>query len=114
MDLVLNGSLITVGFLSFIPVFKLFNTQKSGKYRCLRYLIFITFIWTIITFLEQLLQTGLVVYYIHMLTFPVKFALSGMLFVLFIIILNERFLNICYTVFHILIQQADNLMYQMN
>lgn len=80
MDNILMISLLIVGFISFIPVSKMISVKNSGKYRCLKYLILITFTWTIIIFMERLLTNTTVLYYSHLLSYPIKFALSAAMF----------------------------------
>ena len=54
MNMVLEMILIGVGFLSVIPVVFLFNTKKSMKYRCLKFLVNSTFVWTVLVFIERI------------------------------------------------------------
>ncbi len=77
MDLVLNILLLVVGFISIIPLISLFGTSEKSKYRCLKFLINTTFVWTFIVFIERFTTNMTVVYYAHLLTYPIKFLLSA-------------------------------------
>lgn len=76
MDLVLNILLLVVGFVSIIPLINLFGTSRKSKYRCLKFLINTTFIWTFIVFIERFTTNMTVIYYSHLLTYPIKFLLA--------------------------------------
>ena len=76
MELILNLLLVVVGFLSFVPVNQLFNTQKSMKYRCLKFLVNATFAWTLLIFIERFSGNMNIVYYAHILGYPLKFLMS--------------------------------------
>jgi|GEM_PF-1169933 len=84
MDHVLIFVLIGIGFLSFVPVIS-FNKQKGNKnreikkYGCLRYLINVGFVWTILIFLERLSGNMNVVYFVHVLGYPIKFLLVSLM-----------------------------------
>ncbi len=75
--IILNIVLLITGFISFIPVFNVVKSKEDKRYNCLRYLILITFTWTIIVFLERILVNLNVIYTIHMFTYPLKFLLSA-------------------------------------
>jgi diguanylate cyclase (GGDEF)-like protein len=77
MNILLNGLLLIAVFISFVPVINITRSSKSKKYRCLKYLIFITFSWTLIILIERLLTNYTVVYYSHLLTYPLKFGLAA-------------------------------------
>lgn len=80
MEYILMISLLIVGFISFIPVSKMVGMKKNNKYRCLKYLINITFSWTIIILLERLVSNEIILYYIHMLSYPIKLLLGIAMF----------------------------------
>ena len=77
MDVLLNTLLAAIGFLSFIPVVSMYKSRESKKYRCLRYLLFTTFFWTIIIFSERFINNNSIIYYIHLLSYPTKFLLAA-------------------------------------
>ena len=77
MNMVLEMILIGVGFLSVIPVVFLFNTKKSMKYRCLKFLVNSTFVWTVLVFIERISENTNVIYYAHMLGYPLKFLMAS-------------------------------------
>ena len=68
-------SLVLIGFLSFIPVLKLYQYKQHVKYRMLRYYVNSIFLWTILTFLLHLTDNLTVVYYLVLLTFPLVFVI---------------------------------------
>ena len=77
MDVLLNTLLAAIGFLSFIPVVSMYKSRERKKYGCLRYLLFTTFFWTILIFSERFISNSTVIYYLHLLSFPVKFLLAA-------------------------------------
>jgi len=79
MDNVLIIILIAVGFLSFIPVVKMNKSNDNVKYRCLKYLINAAFVWTILIFLERTSNSMTIIYYSHVLGFPLKFLLASLM-----------------------------------
>lgn len=76
MDIILNILIVVVGFLSFIPVMKLFNTPREMKYRCLKFLVNATFAWTVLIFVERFVDNASIIYYAHMLGYPLKFLMA--------------------------------------
>ena len=76
MEHFLNILLLVVGFISFIPVINLFNTSEEMKYRCLKFLMNATFMWTLLIFAEQFSTNVNIVYYAHMLGYPLKFLMA--------------------------------------
>ncbi|MBN2605567.1 MAG: diguanylate cyclase [Bacilli bacterium] len=77
MNILLELILLGVGFLSLVPVIHLFNTSKDMKYRCLKFLVNATFVWTILIFIERISANMNIVYYAHMLGYPLKFLMSS-------------------------------------
>lgn len=75
MEQILIFILLGIGFLSFIPVLSLNKNKDNKKYGCLKYLINVGFVWTILIFLERLSGNMTVLYYAHILGFPIKFLL---------------------------------------
>ena len=75
MEQILIFVLLGIGFLSFIPVLSLNKNKDNKKYEFLKYLINIGFVWTILIFLERLSGNMTVLYYAHILGFPIKFML---------------------------------------
>ena len=65
--------LITVGFMSFIPVVSLFKSSREEKYRCLKLLMISTFIWTIFIFIERIATVDFIIYHAHLMGYPMKF-----------------------------------------
>lgn len=79
MNFILELILIGVGFLSLIPVIYLFNTPKNMKYRCLKFLVNSTFLWTVLIFVERISENSNIIYYSHMLGYPLKFLMASFL-----------------------------------
>ena len=65
--------LIFAGFVSFIPVVSLFKSSREQKYRCLKLLMLTTFVWTIFIFMERISATPWIIYYAHLMGYPLKF-----------------------------------------
>ena len=47
------------------------------KYRCLKFLVNATFAWTVLIFIERFSSNLNIVYYAHMMGYPLKFLMSG-------------------------------------
>lgn len=77
MNLLMMIILVTVGFLSIVPVINMNKVQEENKYKCLKYLVNVAFIWTIVVLLERLVTNTQVIYYLHMAGYPIKFALTA-------------------------------------
>ncbi|MBU1020518.1 MAG: hypothetical protein KJ847_04830, partial [Firmicutes bacterium] len=77
MHIILELVLVGVGFLSLVPVIHLFNTSKDMKYRCLKFLVNATFVWTVLIFMERISADMNIVYYAHMMGYPLKFLMSA-------------------------------------
>jgi len=77
MNLILTIILIATAFLSFIPVVRMNNANEDHRYRCLKYLVNTAFIWTIAIVLERLITVPIIIYYIHMIGFPIKFLIAS-------------------------------------
>ncbi len=77
MELVMMILLLGIAALSLIPVIKMSGVKEDFKYKCLRYLANATLFWTVLIFLERIVNDMQVVYYIHMLGYPIKFLLSA-------------------------------------
>lgn len=71
--------LIAMGFLSAIPVVAMNNNNEDNKYRCLKILVNVAFLWTILIFIERMASNNFVIYYSHMLGFPIKFLLATLM-----------------------------------
>jgi diguanylate cyclase (GGDEF)-like protein len=67
--------LLGIGFLSFVPVISLNKYGENKKYGCLKYLVNLAFFWTILILLERLSGNMTVVYFSHVLGYPIKFLL---------------------------------------
>ena len=80
MEIILNLILIAVGFISFLPVINMLKSSKDMKYRCLMFLMNTTFVWTLLIYLERLSENVNVIYYAHILGYPIKFLLASFLF----------------------------------
>lgn len=65
--------LIVVGFMSFIPVVNLFKSSREASYRCLKLLMITTFTWSVLIFIERISSVPAIVYYAHLLGYPLKF-----------------------------------------
>ncbi len=79
MKVLFDLILLAVGFLSFLPVVYLVKTPKDMKYNCLKYLMYTTFTWSILIFIERLSENTSIIYYAHMLGYPLKFLLASFL-----------------------------------
>jgi diguanylate cyclase (GGDEF)-like protein len=77
MQEVLILVLLGMGFVSFIPVMGMIRNNDNKKYRCLKYLINVAFVWTILIFIERLSSNITIIYYAHMLGYPLKFLLAA-------------------------------------
>jgi diguanylate cyclase (GGDEF)-like protein len=80
MNIFLELILLGVGFLSIIPVIYLWNTPKNMKYRCLKFLVNATFTWTILIFIERISENTNIIYYAHILGYPLKFLMASFMF----------------------------------
>lgn len=79
MQIALEVVLIFIAFLSIIPVISMFRNRNDRKYRCLTALIYSTFIWTILIFIERLSSNLFLVYYAHMLGFPLRLLFASLM-----------------------------------
>lgn len=77
MDSILMIILVLTAALSLVPVVKMNGITDDTRYRCLRMLVNTAFAWTILIFLERLIPNLTVVYYIHMLGYPIKYLLAS-------------------------------------
>ena len=66
MNIILITILLFMGIISFIPVIKMNSTKEDTKYQCLKYLMNVTFVWTILIFIERLSPNITVSYYAHL------------------------------------------------
>ena len=76
MQYVLEVLLIFIIFLSTVPFVQMFKNRNDSKYACLRFLIYLSFIWTILIVIERLISYTQVVYYAGMLGFPIRLGFS--------------------------------------
>ncbi|XMB86106.1 diguanylate cyclase [Mycoplasmatota bacterium WC44] len=102
MNLSISLILITLGFVSFIPVKNLYGYRNDNRYRCLKYLINTTFLWTILIFLERILENVEMVYYIHLMGYPLKLLLSAFMFCTIMNYIGRKIPKIIYIVFFLL------------
>ncbi len=72
--------LVITAFLSVIPFVRISMNRGDNKYECLKYLIYTSVVWTLLIFIERTLTDLTIVYYTHMLGFPIKFLLSFLMF----------------------------------
>lgn len=77
MNELLTLSLIVAGFVSFIPVVNMNRNNKDHKYRCLKFLMNATFLWTILIITERWSASSFIIYYAHMLGYPLKFLVAA-------------------------------------
>ncbi len=77
MDELLIVLLLAAGFVSFIPVANLNRNSKDRKYRCLKFLMNATFVWTVLILLERISSSPVIIYYAHMLGYPLKFLVAS-------------------------------------
>jgi len=69
--------LLASGFISFIPVVNMIKNSKDRKYRCLKFLMNATFLWTVLILIERISSSHVIVYYAHMLGYPLKFLVAS-------------------------------------
>ena len=69
--------LIAAGFVSFIPVVNMIKNSKDQKYRCLKFLMNATFLWTLLILIERISSSTFIIYYAHMLGYPLKFLVAS-------------------------------------
>ncbi len=77
MNEILTFILIAAGFVSFIPVVNMIKNSQDGKYRCLKFLMNLTFLWTILILTERISSSQFIIYYAHMLGYPLKFLVAS-------------------------------------
>ncbi len=65
--------IIVFSFISFIPVINLFRYQEYKQYRVLRYLVSVSFLWSILMLAYNLYANLYFVYYAQMLVYPIIF-----------------------------------------
>ncbi len=80
MNEVLVILLIIASIVSFIPVVNMIKNKRDQNYRCLKYLMFSTFAWSVLILLERMSTTNIVVYYAHMIGYPLKFLVASFMF----------------------------------
>lgn len=90
MELLLNIVLIVTIFLSFIPVISLYRNKEEKKFKCLKLLITTTFAWTIIMIVERLIDQQVIMYYLHITSYPLKFLLSASMFCTIFDYINKK------------------------
>ncbi len=79
MNTVLMITFILIGFLALIPVVNMRVTKNDTKYTCLKYLMNVSFVWTLLIFMEKLVPNTTIVYYSHLLGYPLKFLLAALM-----------------------------------
>ena len=79
MQYILEMLLIFTAFLSLIPVINMFRNREDNKYTCLKFLIYSSFIWTILILLERLSTSTFLIYYAGMLGFPLKVLFASLM-----------------------------------
>ncbi len=72
--------LVITAFLSVIPFVRMSMNKGDKKYECLKLLIYTSVFWTLLIFIERTITDLTIVYYTHMLGFPIKFLLSFLMF----------------------------------
>lgn len=77
MEVFLSIVLLLVGFVSFVPVIQMNKGSGDTKYKCLKYLMNTAFAWTILIFVERFSSNLNIVYYSHVLGYPIKFLLGA-------------------------------------
>ncbi len=73
MDIIAGSVLIAFGFLSFIPVIILNQYKQVLKYRALRHLMQVIFIWTLLIFAFYVIDGIILNYYLLLLIYPTVF-----------------------------------------
>jgi diguanylate cyclase (GGDEF)-like protein len=79
MEHILLFVLLGVAVLSILPVLSLNSAHEDKKYKCLKYLINVAFVWTLLIFIQLLSNSMVVVYYAYILGFPLKFLLASLM-----------------------------------
>ncbi len=79
MQTLLEILLVITVFLSLIPVINIFRNRNDNKYKCLKVLIYATFIWSILIALERISTNNLLVYYSGMLGYPLKLLFASLM-----------------------------------
>ncbi len=77
MNIVSSLILLFTIVISIIPVIKMNATKDDYKYRCLKFLVNTAFLWTLITLSEKLITNMSIVYYLHMISYPIKFFVAS-------------------------------------
>lgn len=77
MDLIITLIFLGVGFLSFVPVKNLYKYKNEFRYKCLKYLVNAAFVWSWIIIIERMTSTVHPVYYLTLVSYPLKILVSG-------------------------------------
>ncbi|MFH5882038.1 diguanylate cyclase domain-containing protein [Liberiplasma polymorphum] len=67
---------VAIGFLSLVPVIRLYQYKSYKRYKYLRYFATGIFVWTILSFLIHLMENMQIVYFISLLVYPNLFLTS--------------------------------------
>lgn len=76
---ILEVILIVTAFLSIIPVISMFRNREDYKYACLKYLIYASFLWSILILVERISTSAFLVYYAGMLGYPLKLIFASLM-----------------------------------
>lgn len=90
MDIVITVLFLGMGFISFSQVKNLLKYKNDNRYKCLKYLVFSTFLWSIIIILERMIQNVQLVYYLNLSTYPLKMILSGFMLCTIVSYLDKK------------------------
>lgn len=73
MTIIQTITLIAFGFISVVPVLRLFQYKEHKKYESLRYFVSVVFLWTLLQFIFYLIDDIALIYFIKFLTYPIIF-----------------------------------------
>lgn len=79
MQYFLDVLLVLTAFVSFIPVISMFKNKDDRKYKCLKFLIYFSFIWSILILISRVVSNTWIIYYSSMLSYPLKMTFSVLL-----------------------------------
>lgn len=91
MQILLELILIATAFLSLIPVVNMFRNREDSKYVCLKFLIYSSFVWTILILLERVTTNTFLIYYAGMLGYPLKLLFASLMLCTIFQYVEKRF-----------------------
>ncbi|MFP4286909.1 MAG: diguanylate cyclase domain-containing protein [Candidatus Izemoplasmataceae bacterium] len=76
MEFIRYPLLLFTGFLSFVPVIRLYQSKQDGHYQALRHFTMGIFTWTIVMFLIFLTENMRFLYYFTLILYPIIYFIS--------------------------------------